>query len=88
MAGNKILLLDFRVVEERTGKIMMRPSAFPGYPKGEMTLARVPGFAAILANGSVLAPSRAFIAAVASPVEIGILRGHLNTETKKDKGER
>jgi len=48
-----------------------------------MTLARAPGFAASLADGSVLAPARAFIVAVASPVEIGILRGHLITETKK-----
>ena len=47
-----------------------------------MTLARAPRFAATLANGSVLAPARAFTAAVASPVEIGILRGHLITETK------
>jgi hypothetical protein len=83
LAGNIILPLDFRVVEERMGKIMMRPSAFLGYPKGEMTLARAPGFAATLADGSVLAPARAFIAAVASLVEIGILRGHLITKTKK-----
>jgi hypothetical protein len=55
-----------------------------------MTLAQAPGFAASLANGSVRAPARrAFIAAVvASPVKIGILRGHLIAKTKKDKGKR
>ena len=82
LAGNIILPLDFRVVEERTGKIMMRPSAFLGYPKGEMTLARAP-------DGSLLAPARAIIVAVASPVEIvGILRGPPRYRDKKRQRTR
>ena len=82
LAGNIILLLDFRVVEERTGKIMMRP----------LRISRISQRRNDTSSGSRIHsnPGRWIstctskgIAAVASPVETGILRGHLITKTKK-----
>ena len=82
LAGNIILPLDFRVVEERTGKIMMRP----------LRISRISQRRNDTSSGSRIHsnPGRWIstctskgIAAVASPVETGILRGHLITKTKK-----